>query len=129
MFVEVVEASRCAVFFDISRRGVSMDLHVEQRPADQVAMLRLARPDRYVGFAHGDVELILRQDQPHADVGIHVQKLAQALGNPNRAEPCGRGDTQVTGRFCGRVRQHRLGAGKLIQDLARRPVKQVALLG
>ena len=104
-------------------------LHVEQRTPDQLALLRLAGPDRDVGRAHGDGDLLVGEHQLDADVGIELEKLAQALRDPHRAEPDRRGDLQIAGRLGGGVGQQRLGGRELVHDLAGGAEQHLALLG
>ena len=106
-----------------------MDLHREQRTPDQIALLRLAGPDGNVGRPHGDGDLLVTQHQLDADVGIKLEELPQALGDPDGAEPDRRGDAQVAGGLGGGVGEQRFGGSELIHDLAGRPEQHFALLG
>ena len=106
-----------------------MQLHVEERAPDQVALLRLAGPDGDVGRAHGDGDLLVAEHQLDADVGIELEELAQALRDPHGAEPDRRGDAQIARRLGGGVGQQRLGGRELVHDLARRAEQHLALLG
>ena len=40
-----------------------MNVHGEQRPADEVGLLGLARPNGDVGVPHGDVDLLVVQHE------------------------------------------------------------------
>ena len=74
-------------------------MHGEQPALDEVGLLRLAQPDRAVGLAHGEVELLVGEDQLQLDVGIEVEELLDALGQPAGAEPDRGGDPQHAGRL------------------------------
>src|SRR6185437_8775912 len=65
----------------------------------------------------------------YLNLGIKVEKLADARGEPGRAERDRGGDLQRPFWPVLRFRQHRLGHGKLCEDLARGAIEQVALLG
>ena len=92
MAVEVVQRLGSAEPAHVARRGVGAHLHGEQRPADEVGVLGLARPDGDVGGAHGDVDLVVVEDEVDADLRIELHELAQPLRDPHRAEADGRGD-------------------------------------
>ena len=94
-----LERLRRAEAADVLRRRVGVHLHREQRPADEVALLRLAGPDGDVGLAHGEVELLVVEDQLDADVGVELDELADARRQPDGAEADGRGDAQLAGRL------------------------------
>src|SRR5215831_14489230 len=129
MIVERVDRLWRTEAADILGGGVGVQLHVEERPTDEVALLRLAGPDGDVGGAHGDGDLLIAEDQLDADLRVELEKLAQALGDPNGAEADGRGDPQVAGRLGGGVRKQGLGGRELVHDLARRAEQHLALLG
>ena len=65
-------------------------MHGEQPALDEVGLLRLAQPDRAVGLAHGEVEFLVGEDQLQLDIGIEVEELLDALGQPAGAEADGR---------------------------------------
>ena len=73
-------------------------MHGEQPALDEVGLLRLAQPDRAVGLAHGEVELLVGEDQLQADLGIELEEFLHALGQPAGAEPDGGGHPQHAGR-------------------------------
>ena len=81
-----VERARRAEALEIFGRGVGVEVHREQLALDQVGLRRLAQPDRDVGLAHGEVELVVGQDQRDADVGIEIEELAQPRRQPVRAD-------------------------------------------
>ena len=73
-------------------------MHGEQPALDQVGLLRLAQPDRAVGLAHGEVELLIGEDQLQLDVRIELEELLDALGEPAGAEPDRGGHPEHAGR-------------------------------
>ena len=104
-------------------------MHGEQPALDEVGLLRLAQPDRAVGLAHGEVELLVGEDQLQLDVGIEVEELLDALGQPAGAETDGRGDAQRAGRLVLVLGQLGLDALELDQHVMRGAEQHLALLG
>ena len=104
-------------------------MHREQLALDQVRLRRRAQPDRDVGLAHREVELLLGRDQGEADVGIEVEELAEPRGQPMHAESRRRVDPQFPVRLLAAVGE--LGARRfeLHQHVVRGAIEQLALLG
>ena len=50
-------------------------MHREQPALDEVRLLRLAQPDRAVGLPHGEVELLIGEDQLQLDIGIEIEEF------------------------------------------------------
>ena len=129
MIVELLERARRAEALEIFGRGVGVEMHREQLALDQVGLRRLAQPDRDVGLAHGEVELLVGGDQRDADVGIEVEEFAEPRRQPMDAE-AGRGrDLQLAVRLLAAVGE--LGARRLElhEHVVRGAVEQLALLG
>ena len=64
MVVEIGDRSRLAALFKIVGRGVGVEMHGEQTPANQVWLHRLAQTQRHVGLAHAEVQFVVGQQQP-----------------------------------------------------------------
>ena len=84
--VEILVAARRAEALEIFRRGVGVEVHGEQLALDQVGLRRLAQPDRDVGLAHREIELLLGGQQRDADVGIEFEEFAEPRRQPMHAE-------------------------------------------
>ena len=106
-----------------------MEMHGEQPPLDEVGLLRLAQPDRAVGLAHGEVELLIGEDQLQLDLGIEVEELLDALGQPAGAEPDGGGDAQRARRPVLVLGELGLDGLELDQDVVGGAEQHLALLG
>ncbi len=129
MLVEGVQRLRRAVPADVLRGREGVHLHSEQRPTNEIGLLRLAGPDGNVGRAHGNGDLVVVEHQLDANVWIHLHEFAQALGDPDRAETDRRGDPEIARRLGGGVGQQRLGRRELVHDLAGGAKQHLALLG
>src|SRR6266536_940617 len=81
MAVEILQRARRAGALEIFRGGVGVEMHGKQLALDQIRLHRLAQADRYVGLAHGEVELLVAGDEIDADIGIEVEEFAE----PGRA--------------------------------------------
>ena len=106
-----------------------MKVHREQLALDQVGLRRLAQPDRHVGLAHGEIELLVGGEQRDADVGIEVEELADPRRQPVDADAGRGGDLQLAVRPLAAVGQ--LGARRfqLHEHFMRGAEEQLALLG
>ena len=104
-------------------------MHREQPALDEVGLRRAAQADRDVGLAHGEVELLVGQDELDAHVGIEVEELADALREPDRAEPDGRRHLEVAGRPLARLDEARPGGLEAHAHVAGGAEQEVALLG
>ena len=89
----------------------------EQRTADEIALLGLTRPDRHVGGAHADVDLIVVEDQLDADFRIELAELFQPWRQPYSAEANRRRNAEITGRLCRRIGQQRFCRLQLGEDV------------
>ena len=129
MVVELFERARRAEALEVFGRRVGVEVHREQLALDQVGLRRLAQPDRDVGLAHGEVELLVGGEQRDVDVGIEVEELAEPRREPMDAD-AGRGrHAQVAVRPFAAVGE--LGARRfeLHEHVVRGAVEQLALLG
>ena len=87
MVIEILVAARRAEALEIFRRRVGVEVHGEQLALDQVGLRRQPQPDRNVGLAHREIELLLGGHQRDADVGIEFEEFAEPRGEPVHAEP------------------------------------------
>ena len=129
VLVEFVDRARRAEALEVFRRRAGMEVQREQLALDQVGLDRLAQPDRDVGLAHGEVELLLGGEQRDADVGIEVDELAEPRRQPVHADAGRGGHLELAVRPLARVGQ--LGARRLElhEHFMRGAVQQLALLG
>src|ERR1700730_881641 len=88
---------------EIGGRGVGVEVHGEQLALDEVALHRLAQADRHVRLAHGEIELLVGEDQLDADVGIELEELAEARCPPTAGEAEGGGDLELAVRLVAAV--------------------------
>ena len=63
-----------------------MEMHREEAALDQVRLGRPAQAQGDVGLAHGEVELLVGEDQLDPHVRVEVEELADALGEPHGAD-------------------------------------------
>ena len=129
MSVEIVERPRRAESLEIFRRRVDVEVHREQLALDQVGLGRLAQPDRDVGLAHGEVELLVGGEQRDVDFGIQVDEFAEPRREPMDADARRRRHPQIAVRPLAAVGQ--LGARRfeLHEHFVRGAIEQLALLG
>ena len=109
------------------RAGVEMQR--EQLALDQVGLGRLAQPDRDVGLAHGEVELLLGGDQRDADLGIEVEELAEPRRQPVDADAERGRHLQLAVRPLAGVGQLGARGLELHEHFVRGAVEQLALFG
>ena len=112
-----------------SGRGVGVEVHREQLALDQVGLGRLAQPDRDVGLAHGEVELLVGGDQRDADVGEQVHEFAEPRRQPVDADARRGRHLQLAVRLFAAVGE--LGARRLElhEHVMGGAIEQLALLG
>ena len=127
--VEVLRRFRLAEALDVVLRGEGVEMHREQPALDEVGLRRAAQADRDVGLAHREVELLVGQDQLDAHVRVEVEELADALREPDRAEPDGRRHLEVAGRPLARLDEARPGGLEAHAHVAGGAEQEVALLG
>ena len=129
MIVEFLVAARRAEALEILRRRAGVEVHGEQLALDQVGLRRQPQPDRDVGLAHREIELLLGGQQRDADVGIELEKFAEPRREPVHAETDGGLHLQFAMRLLAAVGQ--LGARRLElhEHVMRGAVEQFALLG
>jgi hypothetical protein len=89
MVIEILVIARCAEALEIFGRRVGVEVHREQLALDQVGLRRQPQPDRNVGLAHREIELLLGREQGDADVGIEFEEFAEPRGQPMHAETDG----------------------------------------
>ena len=104
-------------------------MHREQPALDEVRLLRLPQPDRTVGLAHGEVELLVGEDELQLDVGIEVEELLDALGQPAGAETDGGRDAEHAGRLVLVLGELGLDRLQLDQHVMGGAEQHLALLG
>ena len=127
--VELLQRARRAGALEVFGRGIGVEVHREQLALDQVGLGRLAQPDRDVGLAHGEVELLVGGDQRDADVGEQIHEFAEPRRQPMDAH-AGRGrHLQLAMRLLAAVGE--LGARRLElhEHVMGGAVEQLALLG
>ena len=106
-----------------------MEAHREQLALDQVGLRRLAQPDGHIGLAHREVELLVGGDQRDVDIGIEVDEFAEPRRQPMHAD-AGRGlHLEFAVRPLLAVGQLGARGFELHEDVVRRMVQQLALLG
>jgi hypothetical protein len=106
-----------------------MEMHGEQPALDEVGLLRLPQPDRAIGLAHGEVELLVGEDELQLDVGVELEELLQPFGEPACAEPDGRGYLELTGWLVLSLCQLGLDGLQLDQHVVSGAEQELALLG
>ena len=102
-------------------------MHGHQGPADQVGLGRLLHPDGDVGRPHVEVEFVVVQQQGDLDLGKALDELADARGQPGRAQSGRAGDAQRPFGLALAFRDHRLGRDQLDVDLLDRVVQPLPL--
>ena len=127
--VEILHALRLAEALEISMRGIGMVLDREQAALDQIGLSRTPQPDRDVGLAHGKVELVVGQDQLDVDLRVEVEKLRDAVGQPDAADPDGGRDLEIAGGPLARLREALARLLQATADVLRRPEQHVTMLG
>ena len=88
-----------------------MEVHREQLALDQVGLGRLAQPDRDVGLAHGEVELLVGGQERDPDLGVEVDELAEPRREPVHADAGRGGHLELAIRLLAAVGE--LGARRL----------------
>jgi hypothetical protein len=88
-----------------------MEADREQLALDQVRLGRLAGPDRDVGLAHRQIEILVGDDQRDPDVRIERGEFVEPRDQPVDAERRRRGDLEVAARPLAAVGE--LGARRL----------------
>ncbi|SCM79246.1 hypothetical protein KL86PLE_90306 [uncultured Pleomorphomonas sp.] len=129
VLVDVLDGLRAAEALDVGRRGEQVEVHREQLALDQVGLGRLAQADGDVGLSHGEVELVVVEDELQLDVGVEVDELVDARGQPGGADADGGGDAQRAGRALAAVGQPALHVLELQEHVMGGAVEQFALLG
>src|SRR5437016_2149970 len=99
MLIEVREGPRCAVLANVLCRCEGADPALEQRTADEVGLFRLSGPDRGIGGAHADVDLIVVEDEFDADLRVELAKLPETGCQPDGADADRRRDPEFTRGF------------------------------
>ena len=74
-------------------------MHGEEPPLHEVRLHRQTQPDRHIGLTHGEIELLVDQQQLDADVGKAVEELAEARRQPVGAETDRGRDAQLPVRL------------------------------
>ena len=106
-----------------------MEMHRKETALDQVGLGRAAQADGYIRLPHGKIELFVGQDQLDPDIRVKVEKLRDALGQPDRAEADrGRHLQLARGALAG-LDEAGLGGLEPHAHVAGGPEQQVALLG
>ena len=105
-----------------------MKMDREEAALDQVRLCRAAQADGDIGLAHGKIEFLVVEDQFDPDIGIEIEKLADALRQPDRAEADRGGDLQGARGALARIDEARLRGLEPHPHVAGRPKQQVALL-
>src|SRR5262245_59324643 len=129
MLVEFFVRPRGAESLQIVRRRVGMEMNREQLALDQVGLRRLPQPNGDIGFAHREVQLLLRGNQRDVDVRIEIQKFIEPRREPMHPDARRGLYLQLAIRPLPAVGE--LGARRfeLHEDFMRGAVEQFALLG
>ena len=106
-----------------------MGRDADQMALDQIRLARRRHADRDIGLPHRQVELGIVDHEGDLDLGIEVEELADARGQPSRAERHRRGDLERPLRPVLRFGDQAFGHRQLGEHLARRAEQQLALLG
>jgi hypothetical protein len=96
---------------------------------DQIGLARRHHADRHIGLAHRQVKLAVIDQQRQLDIGIQLQELTHARGQPFDAEGEGGGDLERPSRAQFAFGQHRLGHRQLGENVAGSGMEDLALLG
>ena len=88
-----------------------------------------AQADRHVGLAHGQIQLLVGEDQLHAHIRVKVEEFGDALGQPDRAEADRRRHLQLARGTLAGLDEARLGRFQPHAHVPGGPEQQVALLG
>ena len=94
MLVEIRKRHRLPEPLEIIVRRVDVKMNREETTLDEIGLCRSAEPNGYIGLAHGQVEFLVVQDQFDTDIRVDVEKLPDALSEPDRAQTHCRGDLQ-----------------------------------
>ena len=101
----------------------------EQPTLDEIRLLRLTQAYGAIGLAHGQVELLIGEDELQADLGIELYEFLHALGQPASAQAHRGRDPQHAGGAIFGLGQPRLDRLQLHQHVMRRAEQHLALLG
>ena len=127
MPIEIVEVARLPIALEVERRGVGVKMHCEQASPDQIRLDGFTDADGEIGLAHAQIEVIVRQNHVHVDVGIKLQKLAQPGREPVGADAHGGRDAQFAMRTHAAVRQAHTRRLELLGHVSHRAKQGLAL--
>ena len=129
MIVQFLDRARHAVLFQIIGRGVAQIADAHQMALDEVGLAWRGQTDGHVGFAHGEIEIVIDKQKRHVDLGIEIHELLDARRKPHRTEADGRCDLErAFGTFLG-IGETGLGHRQFVEDLVRGQIQIFALLG
>ena len=103
--VEILDRLRFAEALHIRVRRVCMVMDREQAALDQIRLSGTTQADRHIRFTHGEIKLIVGENQLHIDIGISVEKFRNAFREPNAADTDRRSDFKITGGALARFGQ------------------------
>ena len=95
MLVEIRKRHRLAEPLEIIVRRIDVEMNREETTLDEIGLGRSAQADGYIGLAHGQIEFLVVEDQFDTDIRVEVEKLPDALSEPDRAQAHCRRDLQV----------------------------------
>src|SRR5215468_7781206 len=106
-----------------------MEVHGEQPAPNEVRLARLPQSQRDVGFAHPQVEVVVRQQELQLDLGVEIDELAEARRQPIGAQAERRRDPQFAMRLLAAINEPATHRVELENDIAYRAEQHFALLG
>ena len=86
MPVEFLDGRRLAVPRDVIVGGDEQIPNRDQRPLDEVRLMRRMEADRHVGLAPRQVDIVIGEHQRHLDIGIKLDEVPHLAREPGRAE-------------------------------------------
>ena len=104
-------------------------MHGEQPAADEVGLHRLAQPQRDVGLAHAEIEIVVGQQQLQLHLGKEIDELAEPRRQPVGAERQRRRHPKIAVRLVAAVDQPAAHRVELQRDVVHGLEQRLALLG
>jgi hypothetical protein len=96
MMIEILHALGLTEALKICVRRIGMVVDGEQAALDQIRLNRTPQSDRQIGLPHGKVEIIVGEDELHIDLRIEIEKLCDAVGQPDPANADGRRNLEIS---------------------------------
>jgi hypothetical protein len=85
VLVELLEALWLAEALNVIARGKGMVVHCEQATLDEVWLMRPVQPDGDISLAHGEIQVLVDEDELNPHVRVDVEELGNTACNPRGA--------------------------------------------